>query len=299
MKMVRFGFCSRNLMRGLLAATFGLGAMLVATQQAHAGDLDACGDFFFDPGGDVECEVVVEGGCEVNCEPVAFQVECSAELYVGCEGECNVDIDVGCTAECEGGCTAECEGGEFDCEAYCEGNCYADCDAQCSGDSNSAQCRASCEAGCNAECGASCDIEAPECEAQCQASCSGECHAEANAECQISCQAEGYVDCEAELQGGCEAACQEPEGAIFCDGQWVNTDDLDACAAAIQDAFDIEVTGYADASCDGNSCTAEAGCTADCAMAPPRSADYTIGMMGLGAATVGLAFMRRRRRPRT
>lgn len=282
----------------LLVATLTMGSTILIANTASAEDLSACGDFFFDPGGDVECEVVVEGGCEAKCEPVAFSVECAADLYVSCEGECNVDIDVGCTVDCEGGCVTECEGGQFDCRAYCEGNCYADCDSRCSGDEDEVHCRSSCEAGCNVECGASCDIEFPDCETECQASCEGECHAEANAECQISCQSGGYLECEADLQGGCEIACQEPEGAIFCDGQWINTDDLESCADAIVASFDVEIEGYANAECEGNTCTAEAGCTSSCATAAPQSTDFTFGMMGLGAATLGLAAFRRRRRNR-
>ena len=284
-------------MAQLLAAMVGMTAMLSFAESAHAEDLSACGDFFFDPAGDVECEILVEGGCEAACEPVAFSVECAADLYVECEGGCDFDIDVDCQVDCEAGCVTECEGGNFDCRAYCEGGCYADCDARCEGDSDEVHCRSSCEAGCNVECGASCDVEFPSCETECEASCEGSCTAEANAECQIDCQSDGYLECEAELEGGCQVACEEPEGAIFCDGQWINTTDLESCADAIIASFDVEITGYADASCEGNTCTAEAGCTSTCAAAP-ASPNASFGMIALGAATLGLAVARRRRRDR-
>lgn len=280
----------------LLVATLGISGSLFIAESVHAEDLSACGDFFFDPGGDVECEVVVEGGCEAACEPVAFSVECAADLYVECQGGCEAELDVDCAVDCQGGCVTECEGGQFDCRAHCEGGCFADCDARCEGDSDEVHCRSSCEASCNGECEASCEVELPDCETQCEASCEGSCQAEANADCQIECQSGGYVDCEAELQGGCEVACEEPEGAIFCDGQWVNTTDLDSCVDAIQASFDVEVTGYGSAECSGNTCTAEAGCTADCAMAPERSPGTAFSLMALWTATLGLAVARRRRR---
>ncbi|MBK6514598.1 MAG: hypothetical protein IPM79_32895 [Polyangiaceae bacterium] len=282
----------------LLFATLSLGATFAITEQAQAADLSSCGDFFFDPGGDVQCEVKLDVDCDASCEPLAFEVECAAELYLGCEGGCDLDIDVECTLDCEAGCNVDCEGGEFDCRAYCEGGCFADCESRCTGDANETQCRSSCEAGCNVECGASCEVELPDCEASCQASCEGGCQASANADCQIECQADGYIDCEAELQGGCEIACETPEGALFCDGQWINTDDLESCADAIIESFDIEIDGYARADCEGNTCTAEAGCTTKCATAAPSTHDSTFGMMALGVATLGLAAARRRRRSR-
>lgn len=280
----------------LLVPAVGFCSLLIAGT-AQAGELDACGDFFFDPGGDVSCEVVVSGGCDVACEPISFEVECAAELYVGCEGGCDVEIDAGCSVDCEAGCEASCSGGEFDCQASCEGNCSADCDARCASGEAGGECRASCQANCSGSCSASCDVEAPDCMAECSASCQGECHAEANAECQIDCQAEGYIDCKADLQGGCEVACESPEGAVFCDGQWINTDDFDACIEAIQEAFDIEVEGYAEASCDGNTCTAEAGCSASTVSTmEPTSNDYKYGMMAVGLGVMGLFGARRRNR---
>lgn len=279
----------------LFFATAAIASTFAVTQTAKANTLDACGDFFFDPAGDVTCEVVLEGGCEAKCEPLAFEVECSAELQLGCQGGCNLDIEVGCDVECQGGCVTECEGGSFDCEASCSGGCEASCDSECSSSGNSTECHASCSANCSAECSASCNVELPSCETQCEASCQGQCKAEANASCQIECQADGYIDCEANLQGGCEVACKEPSGAVFCDGQWVNTDDLDSCVDQIQSYFDIEVSGYAEANCSGNTCSAEAGVSAGCSAAP-SAPDTNIGFLMMGLVTAGVAAARRRNR---
>ncbi len=262
-----------------------LGTVLLSSSFAHADSLDSCGDFFFVDSASVDCEVIIEGGCVTACEPVAFQVQCASELTLECDGECDVDADVECTTSCEASCVTECEGGNFDCNASCSGSCNADCSSRCAGSENSAQCEASCEASCDAECSASCEGTGPSCESQCEGSCEGQCTAEVNAECQVECQAEGFSDCEAELQGGCETQCEEPEGALFCNDQFVDTDDFDACIAEIEASFDVTVTGYLEGECSGNQCNVEAGCSTDCSTAPGRtSSDFSIGMLVVGLA---------------
>jgi MYXO-CTERM domain-containing protein len=117
-------------------------------------------------------------------------------------------------------------------------------------------------------------------------------------DCQISCQASGYVDCKADLQGGCEIACQSPDGALFCDGQYVDTGgNLQECIAALQALLNIEVDVSAYAQCSGNTCEAgvDAKCSA-CAVAPTSNSawsGYSLAALGLG---LGLAGLRRRRR---
>jgi hypothetical protein len=284
-------FIMRRIAR-LLVASVAVASTFAITQTARAESLEACGDFFFDPVGDVECTVEVEGGCEAACTPVSVEVECAADLQIGCQGGCDVDIEVGCDVDCEADCNIDCDPGTFDCGVECSAGCEADCDAQC----NDSECSASCSANCSASCSASCEASPPTCEGGCQAKCEGQCKAEASASCQIDCQAEGYIDCKADLQGGCEVACQEPKGAVFCDGQWVNTDDLDSCVDAIIARFDIEVTGYAEADCSGNTCTAEAGASCSACSMAPSSVDSQLGFMMVGLAAAGLAVARRRTR---
>lgn len=278
----------------LILTAAALGTTLIAAGPAQAESLDACGDIFFEGGGSIECTVEVEGGCTAKCEPIAFEAQCAAELTVGCNGGCNATADVGCTGTCQGSCEADCTEGQFDCQATCEGNCTADCAGNCMGSANGGECNASCEATCQSECSANCNVTAPDCTAQCQGCCQGECRAEANIDCQIDCQASGYVDCKAELQGGCEVACSEPEGAVFCNGQWVNTSNVESCVAAIEAAFNIEVSYSAE--CSGNTCKAEA--SASCAMSPesPAAPGFGSAALLLGLASAGLTVSRRLRR---
>ncbi len=286
-------------MRPALRLIFAAGALTAATfatQTASAASLDACGDIFIEGSGSLTCEVYVDPGeCKVQCTPISFEAECAAELKVGCDGMCNATVDVGCTGTCQGTCEAECNGGSFDCNAYCEGNCTADCSGKCSAAGNKGECQASCEATCQGECNAGCTANPPDCTANCQGCCTGECKAEANIDCQIDCQASGYVDCKASLQGGCEGACDAPEGALFCDGQFISTSNVESCVAALEDAFNITVTYYANAECSGNTCKAEAG--VGCSTAP-ESTSTGWGAAGilLGLASAGLTAARRVRR---
>lgn len=128
-----------------------------------------------------------------------------------------------------------------------------------------------------------------DCEGKCQAACTGSCEAQANIDCQIDCQADGYVDCRADLQGGCEVSCKRPEGALFCDGQYVDVGArLEECVAALRTLLDVMVYAHGEAECVGNTCHArgEVGCSCDVDAAPEA------GLLAL----VGLGFLARRRR---
>jgi len=110
------------------------------------------------------------------------------------------------------------------------------------------------------------------------------------------------VECKTRLEGGCDVECKKPEGALFCDGQFVDDNgNLDACIAAIEAAVDIQVdaTGTADGDCTGNQCqgTAEGSVSSSCALLPAtsrRGAGAAPSVFALLAA-VGLIGARRRR----
>jgi MYXO-CTERM domain-containing protein len=287
---------SRNLMRRI--SQLFIGALALATPfffsgEAAAASLAACGNIHVEA--DAECKVEVEGGCTAQCEPVNFQAACAADLSVECAGPCNVSASAECTGSCQGSCEADCEvkPAEFNCTASCQADCSADCSGRCAADSNSAECEASCKGSCTADCDASCKVTPAEadCTAKCEASCSGSCHAEANVDCQIECQASGYADCTANLTGGCKAQCSKPEGAMFCDGQYVDAgNQLEECIAALKAIFNIEASGSA--SCEGNSCMAEGQVSCNCSA---DGGDMNLaGAMGLGF--VVLVATRRRRR---
>lgn len=277
-----------------LLGALALVAPFLIPSTAEAASLSSCGNVFV--AGEAHCEVYVEGGCVAMCEPVSVQASCAADLKVNCDGMCTGSASVECKGSCEGDCQARCsavEPGEFSCAADCQASCSADCSGRCAAESDQAHCEASCKATCSGSCDAECEVTPPSanCEASCQASCEGSCHGQANIDCQVDCQASGFAECEADLEGGCEAQCMKPDGALFCDGQFVNTSNLKDCVAAIQAALGIEVYANGSASCEGNSCMAEGeigcSCTADGSGDPALA-----GLFGLGLVVA----IRRRRR---
>jgi MYXO-CTERM domain-containing protein len=255
---------------------------------AQAG-IGACGNIHVEAS--AECEVLVDVECETACQPVAFQAQCAADLYVGCEGQCNASFTAECTASCESDCQVECEASPttFDCRA----NCFADASASCEGRCADSECHASCEASAEAECSGRCEVEPAQvdCSGHCRASCEGSCKAEANVDCQIDCQAGGYVDCQAELSGGCRTECDN-DGALFCDSQYVDHGgNLEECIDSLRALLDIEVTGYAEGSCSNGHCEGEAGGSISCAVDPEGR-----GAMGVGALVLLMLGVSRRRR---
>lgn len=288
-----------SLLRGVAVASslpFAVAA-LVVPRAAHAQSLDPCGNI--DVRAEAECTVEVEGGCTAKCEPVSFRAACAAKLETTCRGECTVEAEASCVADCSGSCEAECTGnaGSLDCQGSCEGRCDADCDGACSGSSDGATCKAQCTASCSGQCTASCSATPPqaECKARCQASCTGSCKAKVNAKCQIDCQTRGYASCTAELEGGCKTRCSQPEGALFCDGQYVDTgDNLRQCIDALNAYLEVDVQASGSAACQGNECTAEGevSCTTGAPLGSASGSAAAAGVVGLG---IVLGALRRRR----
>jgi MYXO-CTERM domain-containing protein len=89
------------------------------------------------------------------------------------------------------------------------------------------------------------------------------------------------LDCKAEMQGGCEIDCEEPGGALFCDGQYIAIQDVPACVAYLID--NLEVSFAAEASLTGS--------FSACSYSVPSSSPY-----GVGALLAGLALIVARRR---
>ena len=261
-----------------------------APRRADAG-IEACGDIYVEAG--ASCELVPPSAdCDVRCTPLSVQASCSAELYVSCAGECTASATVECTGSCDADCHADCDvdPGSYDCSARCQAGCQADCEGSCATGDAGAECRASCQATCSGHCDASCEGTPPsaDCDAKCEASCEGSCTAEANFSCQIDCQANGFATCTVDAQGSCMAHCDTQDGALFCNGEYVDYgNNLDECVQALMDLLNIEVEGYAMAECHDSSCEAEAGGSVGCQVgsgAGGAGALTLLGLFMLGAA---------------
>jgi len=112
----------------------------------------------------------------------------------------------------------------------------------------------------------------------------------------VDCSAGGTVKC----TGDCEAECTKPDGALFCDGKWVDQNgNLDECINALETYLSAHITADArgSAECSNGSCTAEgeASASSKCSAAPVGVVGTSTGFGFLGAV-IALAVGRRRRR---
>ena len=268
------------------ALAWALALTTAAPSRATAADLSACGPFDFSAG--INCELKFSGGCETACTPLNVAATCDAT----CEGSCTAKLDVGCSVDCNVGCEGECkvDPGKFDCTASCNADCSGSCDTKCASSGNKTQCKSTCSSTCSGQCSAKCEVVPPSatCKAKCTASCDGSCTAEANIDCRVDCEG----GCQVDVSGGCKTQCAKPEGALFCNGQYVDSDDLGACIAALAT---IEVTVSGSAECDNGVCTAEG--EVSCA-ASPLATTGKGSMLALGSVVAGLAVAVGRRRRR-
>ena len=288
-----------KLMTSSIIAACALAIPMLMASPARAG-LDACGDISVQ--GNAECKAEVKGGCTANCTPVHFEAACAAKGYASCKGQCDLP-SVNCSGSCEADCQGQCANNpDFSCNVNCQANCDANCDGECKSSDNTTECKEQCKASCKGECEASCNGAPVKCEGSCKASCNGQCKVKTNLDCQVKCQSNLSVDCKANLEGGCKAKCERPEGAVFCDGQFVDDNgNAKACLDALT-AWTAKIDAYskgsASAQCSGGSCEANAEGEAGCSMSvagsqSDGSAPFAIGLFGaLGALLLG---QRRRR----
>jgi MYXO-CTERM domain-containing protein len=108
------------------------------------------------------------------------------------------------------------------------------------------------------------------------------------------------VKCEGDLQVQCEARCKEPDGALFCDGQYVDHGgNLDDCVASLEAWItanvDVSARGSAMGECMNGTCEGEAEgeASANCATVPGGGAGSGVALLGMMLA--GAAIARRRR----
>jgi hypothetical protein len=278
--------------RAAVVAAALLAAPLVTTE-AHAG-IDACGNIDIDA--HATCKVEVSGGCVTHCQDLKFEAACAGE----CTPTCTKLPEVTCTGNCELDCNTECtvNPGEFDCQGTCEADCSGSCEGSCASSDNKTECEGQCKATCTSECSGSCSGTPPsaECSGKCKAKCEGQCKADLNMDCNLKCQG----SCSAKLEGGCETQCSKPEGALFCDGEYVDQggnaqECIDAIEAFIKAHVDVSARGSAE--CAKGVCTAEGSASCSCST-PGRHKMAENTMYGAAAASGLLAMFAMARRKR-
>ena len=109
-------------------------------------------------------------------------------------------------------------------------------------------------------------------------------------------QADAYAQCKVDVQGGCKVDCEAHEGALFCQGQYVDHgDNLQECVDARRAYLDAHVEWEAEgsSSCANGSCMAEGKASASCSASP---ASMGAAPVGSAALLFGLSTLLRRRR---
>jgi hypothetical protein len=225
-----------------------------------------------------QCSFEVTGGCTAECTPISVTAQC--------DGQCTVEASASCTGDCGVSCMGECTAnpGSFDCDASCKSQCESDCQTSCA--ASGGDCVTDCQADCGGRCQVSCEATPPSasCEAQCQASCQGSCNVQANVDCNEMCSAS--------VQGGCTASCKTPQGALFCNGQYVDPTQAASCYECLLTNINVS----ADVGCTDGVCT---GTASVCSASPAIGASQERwGVFGITSLVVGLGLITSRRRRR-
>lgn len=208
---------------------------------------------------------------------------------VGCTGECTASAETQCVDSCGEQCILTCNPEALDCFVGCHGECDGPVTEQCEEAQASEDCAETARAQCDIHCNEACEVPPSDCQEHCTRCCTGSCTTSVNFDCNI--------DCFAELEGGCVARCEEPSGAIFCNGQYVHASDIEACITylATQD-IEVDVSARGEVTCDLSGCDAEgeaSGCSA--APSPASRRGSALAAMSLGLIAVALA--RRQSKP--
>jgi len=258
-------------------------AFTLASPRAHANDGGAnpCGNFDFSAG--INCKIEVSGGCTADCSLLKEELACA--------GGCSVTADTMCVNNCGTQCVAMCDPAHLDCFTGCHGECDGPTTQTCMQMNPQADCVNQAKAQCDVHCNDSCKIPPSNCQEHCNKCCTGSCTTQVNFMCDFSCFAN--------VHGNCSVQCSKPDGAIFCNGSYVNASDIQACISYLA-TQGIMVDVSARASCDLSGCHGVSNIpgASGCAASPGTN-------VGLGAWAGGVlfvvgagAFRARRRRGR-
>ncbi|HEY3822159.1 MAG TPA: hypothetical protein VGL81_33570 [Polyangiaceae bacterium] len=268
-----------------LAACTLLLTTLALPPVARADDAGTpCGNFDFSQG--ISCQIEVSGGCTADCTPL--------KLEAGCTGSCSMLPDIDCSNACQTTCTSTCSPSALDCMAGCHGECDQPTTTTCQQQDPTADCVSQAQAQCDMHCKETCTTPPTDCSQVCETCCDGSCSAQINFNCDFQCFAN--------LQGGCSVQCQKPAGAIFCNGQYVNASDVDACITYLAtQGVTVDISARGSVQCDSDGCNGTGNASAGgCAVGPAStdggSGGLALAVAGLFVGTAAARSLRRRAR---
>lgn len=260
----------------LVSPLFAALALTALASPAGAQE-DACGNFDFSAG--LDCRIEVEGGCTAQCTPVHFEA--------GCTGQCTATAQTSCVDDCGTQCILSCDPALLDCFVGCHGECDLEVAELCRADHPGEDCDEIAKAQCDVHCNEACEVPPSNCQEHCNQCCTGGCMTSMNFDCDF--------DCFAELQGGCDVSCQEPSGALFCNGQYVHASDIEACITYLaEQGIEVDVSARGEVTCDLSGCEGS-GSASGCSAATVPIAGASGGALLLAGLGLAIAVARRRR----
>lgn len=259
----------RYLSSSLFALSFASASLLSSGAEAAG----PCGNFAFDANGQLSCSIKVKAECTANCGV--------DKLTANCAGQCTAMASTTCSKdECGVQCLKQCNPELLDCFQGCHDECDAPTIALCKQKHPQEDCVKQGVAQCDIHCKNNCKVPDSTCEEHCNNCCVGACQTQANFDCDFGCTVE--------VKAHCNAKCSAPTGGIFCNGQYVDASDVEACISYLATQgvkVDVSARGSATATCDGDGCAGVGDLKATGCAAAPTPGRYAAG----GLATLGLA----------
>ena len=235
-----------------------------------------------------QCTVVnTKTECTEKCEPVNMVKVCSTKCDVGCTKTATTSCKGGCETECIKQCTPDPT--KYDCKVACTDTCSAKVMIHCKTSIDEAKCIVKAKASCSQTCEEKCKpLPATEtCVNKCGTSCNASCTVEENTTCNVDCE----TSCTTQVKGACVSKCSTTQGALFCNGQYIDGGaDLTGCITEIEGAGK-KVAGWVKVSGQGD-VTVTKGGDSMCSTSRTPGSYWGAAMIG---AFVALGAVRRRR----
>jgi hypothetical protein len=278
-------------------------AVSVLPNTAHAAALDKCGGIFLTSSS--SCEFKPTQDCKTTCTTATVEQACAQQTYSMCSASSTTTDTTTCVQTKSASCATECstiatESSHDVCVSECSNDCTSDAVSKGDFGGDMDTCSKNCSHDCSTQCD-SCSTtdQSTDCMTKCMSIVQNECVEEVNRDTVLSCQTDNYTTCQTNTVNTCNTSCTDKGGAIFCDSQFIDADDLQACAAQLMTefSFNIDVSGSAMVSGNGTLTTTNANgtkTTTKCSYgAAPR---HSNGMIFGALAALGIVVARRRRR---
>ena len=270
---------------------------------AHAKSLDRCGGVFLSASS--VCVFKPTQECMTTCATTSVEQTCAQKTYSMCSAGCTTTDVTTCTKTRASSCATQCDtittkSSNEVCVSECSDTCSSSAVSKGHFGGDRDKCSKNCAHDCNEQCNTcSTTDQSTDCTTKCMSVVQSECLEEVNRECVLSCQTDNYTSCETETVNTCNTSCQTTGGALFCDGQFIEASDLQACVdqLASEFSFNIDISAHVAVSGNGAVTTTNkdgSKTTTKCSFSPPTRGQSG---MALGAlAMLGVAVTRRRRR---